>query len=67
MNPLDWTDAFDKHRGKWVAFKRDHKTVAGSGGTLRAAKNDAAKNGCADPILTRLPKTLRNFIGSHIS
>ena len=63
MTPLDWTDAFEKYRGKWVAFKSDHQTVIGSGDSLRAAKRAASEKGCSDPIITRLPKTLRNFVG----
>lgn len=64
MNSLDWTGIFRSHRGKWLAFKPDHQTVVGTGSTLKAAKDAAAKKGCSDPILTRMPSTLRNFIGS---
>ena len=63
MTPLDWTDAFEKYRGKWVAFKSDHETVIGSGDSLRAAKRAASEKGFSNPIITRLPKTLRNFVG----
>ena len=63
MPAIDWTDAFEKYRGKWVAFKSDHQTVIGSGDSLEAAERAANENGCTNPIVTRLPKTLRNFIG----
>jgi hypothetical protein len=64
MNPLEWTGIFRSHRGKWLAFKPDHQTVVGTGDTLKAAKRAAEKRGCRDPILTRMPRTLPNFIGS---
>ncbi len=63
MRPLDWTDVFKRYRGKFVAFKNDRKTVVGSGNTIRSAKIAAKKKGCDDPIITRMPRTLRNFIG----
>jgi hypothetical protein len=63
MNPPDWTRAFKKHAGKWVAFKSDHQTVVAAGDTLKSARKAAAEKGCNDPIMTRMPKTLRNFIG----
>ena len=63
MSAIDWTDAFEKYRGKWVAFKSDHKTVVGSGDSLKAAKKAAAEKGCDNAIITRMPSTLRNFIG----
>lgn len=57
------TDAFRRFPGKWVAFKNDQKTVVGSGNTLRSAKAAAKKKGHDNPIVTRMPKTMRNFIG----
>ena len=63
MTPLDWTDIFDKYRGKWVAFKSDRQTVVGSGDSLRAAKKEALDQGYENPITTRLPRTLRKFVG----
>jgi hypothetical protein len=64
MSPaIDWTDAFEKHRGKWVAFKSDRQTVAGYGDSLKAAKKDAAGKGCRNPIITRMPSELQHFIG----
>ena len=59
----DWTDAYRKHAGKWVAFKKDQQTVAGSGDSLKEARNEAISNGCTDPFMMRMPKVLRNFIG----
>ena len=63
MKALDWTHLFKRYRGKWVALKKDGRTVAGSGGTLRAAKRAADKKGCSDVYLTRVPTKLTNFIG----
>ncbi len=59
----DWTDAYRKHAGKWVAFKSDQETVAGSGDSLKEARNEAINNGCSHPFMMRMPKVLRNFIG----
>lgn len=67
MNPLNWTSLYRKFRGKWVALKGDQKTVVGSGPTLKGALEAAQKNGYADPILTRVPNVLRNFVGCNIS
>jgi len=63
-NLLDWTGIVRTHGGKWLALQRDRKTVVGTGNTLKAAKDAAEENGCRDPIPTRMPKTLRDFIGS---
>ena len=63
MTPLDWTGICKRYRGKWVAMKPDHKTVAGSGDTLSEAKAAAEKKGCSETFLTRIPTVIKNFAG----
>ncbi len=63
MTPIDWTHICQQYRGKWVAMKSDHKTVAGAGSTLAQAKAQAEKNGCSETFLTRIPSIIKNFAG----
>ncbi len=63
MQARDWTKLFRYYRGKWVALKDDETTVAGSGPSLKAAKNAAEKKGVSDPILMRIPTKVTRFIG----
>ncbi len=64
MKTLDWTGLFRCHQGRWVAFKSDHRTVVGTGQTLKSAKRAAAKKGCTRPFLLRVPKNMRHFVGA---
>ena len=66
MNPIDWTNAFERFAGKWVALKDDHQTVVASGDSLKEAKQAAIAKGYSHPIVTRMPKTLRSFIGASV-
>ena len=59
----DWIKLSKRYRGKWIAMKPDHKTVAGSGDSFDAALADAKKNGCDEPFLAHIPKTPRYFAG----
>ncbi len=59
----DWMELAKTYRGKWVAMKPDHKTVAGSGDSFDAALADAKKKGCEEPFLAHIPKTPRYFAG----
>ena len=64
LHPMpDWMELAKKYRGKWVAMKPDHKTVAGSGDSFDAALADAKKKGCDEPFLAHIPKTPRYFAG----
>ena len=63
MKARDWTHLFRYYRGKWVALKDDERTVAGSGGSLKAAKSAAEKEGVSHPILMRIPTEVTKFIG----
>lgn len=59
---IDWTPLFEKYKGLWVALKEDEETMVGSGKTLQEALKEASKNGCDEPIVTRMPKELMTFI-----
>jgi hypothetical protein len=54
---------FKKHKGQWVAFKSDRKTVVGSGEKAITALENARKNGFDNPILFRVPNEARSYIG----
>lgn len=54
-----------KYGGRWVALKADRKTVVGAGTTVQQALAGARKKGVRDPVLTRMPKDIKNFVGSH--
>lgn len=61
--PIDLTKIFKKYEGQWVAFKEDQKTVIGNGKTAKEAYEKALTKGYKNPILTRMPNTLADYIG----
>ena len=64
MKALDRTSMAKKYAGKWVALKADRKTVIASGKSLKNTFKAAKAKGYSEPILTRMPSTVRSFIGS---
>jgi len=58
---IDWTNIYQKYKGLWVALLDDEQTVVGSGKLLKEAVREANKNGCKNPIVTRVPETLSAF------
>lgn len=60
---VDWTQLYKTHKGQWVALKDDYVTVVGQGKTLEGAREDAKKNGFAEPYLTRVPEKVIQFVG----
>jgi hypothetical protein len=60
---IDLTKVIAKYRGQWVAFKEDQKTVIGNGKTAKEAYEKALAKGYENPVLTRLPRELVNYIG----
>jgi hypothetical protein len=52
-----------KYRGKWVALKADRKTLVAAGETMREALTNAVENGHPHPVITRMPATVRSFVG----
>ena len=65
MRPLDRTAMAKKYNGKWVALKADRKSVVSSGDSVRQVLDGAHKKGCQNPVVTRMPKSIKSFIGSH--
>ena len=63
MSSLNRTKMAVKYKGKWVALKGDRKTVIASGSDVESVSQKAAKKGYKKPIITRMPKTIRNFVG----
>jgi hypothetical protein len=64
MNALNRTTMAKKYSGTWVALKADRKTVIASGSTLKSALNAAKAKGYDQPVLTRMPRNLRSFVGA---
>jgi hypothetical protein len=63
MRILDRTNMARKYRGKWLALKADRKTVVAVAGTVREAQAKAMEKGCRTPIITRMPRAVRSFVG----
>ena len=61
---IDWTHAYRRFKGLWVAFKDDEKTVIASGRTAKEALKKAKIKGYEMPILAHMPKILGPYIGS---
>jgi hypothetical protein len=65
MQPLDRTAMAKKHAGKWVALKQDRQTVIASGTSVKEALSGARRKGVDHPVLTRMPRVIRHFVGTH--
>ncbi|OGJ58926.1 hypothetical protein A2881_05350 [Candidatus Peribacteria bacterium RIFCSPHIGHO2_01_FULL_55_13] len=65
MRALNRTPMAQKYKGKWVALKADRKTVIASGSSVKSVKQTAQRKGCKSPIITRMPKSPRHFVGFH--
>ena len=63
MAAKDWTNLFNKYKGKWVALKDDEVTVIASGNAAKEVLNKAIKNGYQKPILFRVPSKKVAYIG----
>jgi len=63
---INWANIYKEHRGEWVALKDDEKTVIASGSSARAVFDLANKKGFTNPILTKMPEELINYVGSGI-
>ncbi len=63
MRVIDRTAMAKKYKGKWVALKDDRITVVASGDSAKQVLDIAHKKGVAMPLITRMPRTLRRFIG----
>lgn len=65
MPALNRTPMAQKYKGKWVALKEDRKTVIASGDSVKSVQQTARRKGCKSPIITRMPKSPRQFVGFH--
>lgn len=61
---LNWKNIYKKHKGNWVAFANDEKTVLGSGKSAKQALIQARKKTNQTPILARMPQSLEAFVGA---
>jgi hypothetical protein len=63
---INWANIYKEYKGQWVALKDDEQTVIASGNSARAAFASANKKGYNNPILTKMPEELINYVGSGI-
>jgi ribonuclease BN (tRNA processing enzyme) len=63
MAAISWVGMQKKYKGKWVALKKDEKTVIASGKTAKDALNAAKKKGVGRPILAHMPQRLLTYVG----
>jgi Family of unknown function (DUF5678) len=66
MTAINWTELFDKHKGKWVALGDDQYTAISAGDDLKRIRETAIRKGHSDPIFTRVPTELTYFVGSQV-
>jgi Family of unknown function (DUF5678) len=66
MAAIDWTELFDKHKGKWVALKDNQRTVIAAGNDLKEVREAAIRKGHPDPIFARVPTELTYLVGSQV-
>lgn len=66
MAAINWSSIYKKYKGLWVALARDEKTVLAAAKTAKEAFNKAKKEGYQKPILTKMPQTLINYVGSSL-
>jgi hypothetical protein len=62
---IDWTEIYQKHKGRWIALEDDEQTVMGSGDSACEALDAAQENGCEQPIVTRQPQKLIPFVAVY--
>lgn len=60
---INWGTIYKKYKGRWIALKKDEKTVVASGKTAKAAYSKAIQSGLKNPILSFVPLTLVSRIG----
>ncbi|MBI5613939.1 hypothetical protein HY947_03360 [Candidatus Gottesmanbacteria bacterium] len=60
---INWIKIYKEHKGKWVALKRDEKTVIASADNARVAYGRAIKNGFNDPIISFVPSQITPMVG----
>ncbi len=63
MIAVNWSSIYKKHKGLWVALASDEKTVLAASKTAKEAFSKAKKDGCENPILTKMPEKLISYVG----
>lgn len=62
---INWITICKQYKGKWVALKRDEKTVIASGTNASVAYKKALQKGLKNPILSFVPINLAPMVGAH--
>ncbi len=62
MPVIDMVKIERRYAGQWVALSGDRKTVVAAGQTLKEALALARRKGAKDPILTRIPRELLEYL-----
>lgn len=63
MEFINWTSIFEKYPGKWVALKKDEKTVVSAAKNAKVAFEKARKAGVKVPILLKVPTESLPYVG----
>jgi len=63
MRSINQSHLFRQHKGKWVALKADRRTVVAAGRSVKSVQKAAEDKGVRKPVITRVPKAFRNFVG----
>ena len=63
---IDWTNLYQKYKGKWLVLKADEKTVVVSGKAASEVFQLALKKGYTKPILTYVPQKLLTLVGRSV-
>lgn len=63
MKPINWVPIFEKYAGKWVALKKDEKTVVAAEKSAKKAFEKAQKAGVKVPILLKVPVEQLPYVG----
>jgi hypothetical protein len=65
MRIINRTALAKKHGGKWLALKSDRRSVVATGITATQAWEAARRKGVRKPIITRMPREVRSFVGGY--
>jgi hypothetical protein len=62
--PLNRTAMAKKHAGKWLALEQNRQTIIATGTSAKEALHGARRKGVEHPVLTRMPREMRHFVGT---
>ena len=60
---INWLSIYKRCKGKWIALKRDEKTVVASGPSAKDVYRKAKEAGFKDPILSYVPMKTLPMVG----